>query len=67
MKKTKPRSEAGYYCDLCNVKLCKTSQELRKQRELRKCIFVQIGNDLEVKDICHDCAKEIAVEVIDDY
>lgn len=60
MKNTK-KKEYGYYCDLCGKKICKYFADFIPSGA------IQIGNLDEEKDICHDCAKEIAEAVIDKF
>jgi len=60
MKKTKPRKDYGYYCDLCNRKICKYGLDFDGNG-------INIGCVGEEKDICNDCAKEIAEEVVDAF
>lgn len=62
MKKTIPKEEYGYYCDLCGRFVCKYLAEYNGNF-----IYVQVGNDLVDKDICNDCARLVAEGVLDEF
>ena len=51
------------YCVLCNEMICKYEQDWEDSGG----ISVQVGEDLVPKDICHDCAKQIAEEVLEEF
>lgn len=59
MKKT----NKGYFCDVCGKKICKCLADLKSCGA----IFVQVGKNLDEKDICYECAKEIAEAVLDEF
>lgn len=73
MRKTKPKKEYGYYCDLCGNRICKYEKDFYSCGGLSVEVVVKIetrGNkirDLVGKDICHDCAKLIAEEVVSEF
>ena len=68
VKKTKPKTEYGYYCDLCGNKICKYQLDFRScgghsiPLDHKKSSEVMI---MEYADLCHDCLKNIAEEAID--
>lgn len=73
MKKSKPKEEYGYYCDLCGSKICKYSLDLNRCGAIFVTVEKVVGigkneiRDLVEKDICHNCAKLIAEEVVDEF
>ena len=70
MKKTKPKSEYGYYCDLCGEIICKYLQDFRACGGMATMRSIHKGHgviDHVEFDVCHDCAVEIAQGVIDGY
>ena len=50
-------------CILCGELICKYVKDFKVSGALS----VQVGKNLECKDICHDCAKTIAEEVLDEF
>ncbi len=62
MKKSSPKKDYGYYCDLCGKFVCKYLAEYNGNF-----IFVQVGKNLKEKDICYDCARLIAEGVLDEF
>ena len=60
MKKTKPKKEYGFYCDLCKKKICKYSLDFRKSGGID---FEDY--DRKEHDVCHDCAELIMEELMD--
>lgn len=73
MRKTKPKKEYGYYCDLCGNKICKYEKDFYSCGGLNVSVDVDYKingherKDLVAKDICHDCAKIIAEEVVGEF
>ena len=69
VKKTKPKKDYGYYCDLCGKKICKY------QLDFQSCGGIYVGlphkptDKLEVEyvELCSECCKEIAQEVLDAF
>ncbi len=70
VKKTKPKNEYGYYCDLCGEKICKYALDFRDAgglvilRAFRKSKDVVDHKEFE---ICPECSKEIAEGVVDAF
>ena len=59
MKKTTPRSEYGFYCDLCGKKICKYALDFR----LSGGVCIEVDKYFE---ICPECARAITVEWLED-
>ena len=47
-------------CALCGERICKYSKDFNNSGA----ITISVGKDLEPKDICLTCAKEVALELI---
>lgn len=62
MKKTRPKKDHGYYCDVCGRFVCRYLQDYNANF-----IYVQVGEELKDKDVCHYCAKLIAEAVLDEF
>lgn len=51
------------FCSLCGEMICKYKMDFRACGG----IYVQVGEKLINKELCHDCAKEIAEAVLDKF
>ncbi|KKK62656.1 hypothetical protein LCGC14_3002150 [marine sediment metagenome] len=70
MHKTKPKSEYGYYCDLCNEQICKYTADFPSCGGLYISRSIPISKEVTDHkdfDICQECAREIAQAVLDEY
>jgi len=67
VKKTKPKKDYGYYCDLCGNQICKY------QLDFKLCGGYYIGvshkkpkkQNIEYVEICYDCLKAVMEEGVD--
>lgn len=50
-------------CNLCGGKICLLKRDFKKM----KGIEVRIGENLERVQVCYNCAKEIAEEVLNKF
>jgi len=69
MKITKPKNKYGIYCDSCGEKICKYVADFKG------CGGMYVGlshkptdkQEVEYAELCHDCCKAIAEEVLDAF
>lgn len=50
-------------CELCGQVICKYEIDFKESGGMG----VEVGPDLVCKDLCHDCAKEVAEAVLEDF
>ena len=73
MKKTKPRADRGYYCDLCKEMICKYALDWNACGGIiiTRAFHVTAGKHSVVNhkdfEICQECARDIAQGVLDEY
>lgn len=66
MKKTKPKKEYGYYCDICDQMICKYVSDFKACGGLYV-HFDAVTNGEPCKEICKSCARNIAEAVLDEF
>ena len=66
-KKTKPKENYGYYCDLCGNKICKYSLDFSScgGHQIPMAHKKTDKQEVDYAEICHDCLKVIAEEGVD--
>lgn len=50
-------------CKICGQEICKYALDFQSTGAI--CIRVKINNEDELADICYDCSKKIALELIE--
>lgn len=61
MKKTTPKQDYGYYCDLCGEKICKYSQDFRSCGGHS----IEVGKEkIKSVELCESCCGIITLDFI---